>query len=163
MGAARADALADLIARGTAHPDPDADSDDGPDGSFLVTIIADADVLAGADSDGTCQIGDGPRLAAETARRLACDAPTVTIREHPDGTILNVGRRTRRIGRRLRPALRYRDRHGRYPGCTRTRTQRHHLTHWAHGQHLTHWAHGGPTNLHNLISLCLRHHHRLHP
>ncbi|MDA8045681.1 MAG: HNH endonuclease [Actinomycetota bacterium] len=40
-----------------------------------------------------------------------------------------------------------------YPGCERTRTDAHHIIHWADG---------GPTNLTNLPSLCSRHHHLLH-
>ena len=147
VGAVRADALVDLVTRGAATPDPEDDN------SFLVTIIAEAPVLTDDQVDGVCQIADGPGLAAETARRLACDAATVTIKEGPDGSVLDVGRRTRRINRRLRRALRHRDRHCQYPGCTRTRT---------HGHHFTHWIKGGPTNLDNLVSLCARHHHRLH-
>ena len=147
VGAVRADALVDLVTRGAATSDPDDDN------RFLVTIIAEAPVLALDQADGVCQIADGPGLAAETARRIACDAATVTIKEGPDGSILDVGRRTRRINRRLRRALRHRDRHCQYPGCTRTRT---------HGHHFRHWIKGGPTNLDNLVSLCARHHHRLH-
>jgi hypothetical protein len=152
LGAVQADALVDLAARAATH-DPEHDGDGDDDDRFLVTIVADAAMLAGDDSEGTCQIAGGAALAAETARRIACDAPTVTIIEGADGTVLDVGRRTRRIGRRLRRALRHRDGHCQYPGCTRTRT---------HGHHLTHWANGGPTRLDNLVSLCARHHHRLH-
>jgi hypothetical protein len=150
VGAVRADALIDLVTRGAVAPD---DHPDRGDDRFLVTIIADAQVLAGGEADGVCQIAGGPGLAAETVRRVTCDAPTVTITEGPDGHILDVGRRTRRINRRLRRALRHRDRHCQYPGCTRTRT---------HGHHFWHWTKGGPTNLDNLVSLCARHHHRLH-
>jgi hypothetical protein len=110
-------------------------------------------VLNGQQTDGVCQVADGPGLAAETVRRITCDAATVTITEAPDGTVLDVGRRTRRINRRLRRAVRHRDRHCQYPGCTRNRTQ---------GHHFTHWTKGGHTKLDNLVSLCPRHHHRLH-
>lgn len=47
-----------------------------------------------------------------------------------------------------------RDKGCRYPGCGRTR--------WIHIHHLIHWARGGPTNLDNLISLCLFHHRLVH-
>lgn len=42
-----------------------------------------------SQADGVCQIADGPGLAAETARRIACDAATVTIKERPAGIILD--------------------------------------------------------------------------
>jgi hypothetical protein len=122
VGAVRADAVVDLVTRGaaTANDDPD-------DNRFLVTLVADAPLLAGQRDDAICQIEDGPGLAAEIVRRITCDASTVSITEGPDGTILDVGRRTRRINRRLRRALRHRDRHCQYPGCTPTRTHGHHF------------------------------------
>src|SRR6266511_994708 len=33
---------------------------------------------------------------------------------------------------------------------------------WCDAHHLRHWANGGPTDLHNLILLCPRHHHTAH-
>ena len=50
-----------------------------------------------------------------------------------DGEVLDVGRRTRRPNRRLRTALQRRDGHCKYPGCTRRRTQAHHIRHWTKG------------------------------
>ena len=41
----------------------------------------------GHDADGACRLADGPNLAPETARRLACDATTFTI-----ATTLSVAR-----------------------------------------------------------------------
>ena len=46
---------------------------------------------------GSCEIEDGPSLAVETVRRLACDASLVPIIEDEDGNPLNVGRKTRSI------------------------------------------------------------------
>ena len=146
LAAVAADALVDLITAGAA-------SDDTADGRYLVTIVAEAAVLAGANSDGICQVADGAGLAAETARRIACDATSVTIVENTAGDVVDVGRRTRRPNRRLRTALQRRDQHCQYPGCTRRRTQAHHIVHWIDG---------GPTTMTNMTSLCSRHHHRLH-
>ena len=72
--------------------------------------------------------------------------------DDPDGRPLNVGRRSRAIPPAIRRALRSRDRHCRFPGCTRTR--------WLDGHHIVHWADGGETSLENLVCLC-HHHHRL--
>ncbi len=95
----------------------------------------------------------GMHVSAETARRLACDAATVTMRHGPVGEVLDVGRRTRSISPALRRALAARDRHCRFPGCTATRCDVHHVRHWAHG---------GATALGNLVLLCRRHHRAVH-
>ncbi len=95
----------------------------------------------------------GIHVSAETARRLACDAATVTMRHGPAGEVLDVGRRTRTISPAQRRALAARDRHCRFPGCRARRCDAHHLRHWAHG---------GPTALGNLVLLCRRHHRAVH-
>lgn len=151
--AVQADALVALVAAGAAATNSEGADDDS---RYLVTVIAERAVLDGTESDhepGECHIDDGPGLSADTARRIACDATVTEITETPDGTILDVGRRTRVIGRRMRRALRRRDAHCRYPGCTRRIVEAHHIRHWIEG---------GPTTLTNLVSLCARHHHRLH-
>ena len=95
----------------------------------------------------------GIHVSAETARRLACDAATVTMRHGPAGEVLDVGRRTRTISPALRRALAARDRHCRFPGCHAVRCDAHHLEHWAQG---------GATALGNLVLLCRRHHRAVH-
>ncbi len=95
----------------------------------------------------------GIHVSAETARRLACDAATVTMRHGPAGEILDVGRRTRIISPALRRALAARDRHCRFPGCAATRCDAHHVEHWAQG---------GATALGNLVLFCRRHHRAVH-
>jgi hypothetical protein len=62
------------------------------------------------------ELEGGPALAAETARRLACDASIVAIAES-GGEALSVGRRTRTIPPSIRRALRSRDGGCRFPGC----------------------------------------------
>ncbi len=95
----------------------------------------------------------GIRVSAETARRLACDAAKVTLHHGPAGEVLSVGRGTRTLSPALRRALAARDRHCRFPGCTATRCD---------GHHIRHWAHGGTTALDNLVLLCRRHHRAVH-
>ncbi len=97
---------------------------------------------------------DGPVLAQETVRRIACDSALVRILESGAGEPLDVGRKTRVIPPALRRALKRRDKQCRFPGCTHSR----HL-HW---HHCRHWADGGPTALANLIGLCHFHHALLH-
>ena len=66
---------------------------------------------------GRSELEDGTRVAAETSRRISCDSGLVRIEHAPDGSILDVGRRTRTIPPALRRALEARDRGCRFPGC----------------------------------------------
>lgn len=158
VGAGLADALTDVAAAYLS----DARSDDtsGDPQRYTVTVVVDAETLAGqprsgADgAEGVCETEEGMAISPATAARLACDQPSVTIVEDRFGRVLDVGRRTRRIPRRLRRALSRRD-HGRcgFPGCPARRVEAHHVTHWAKG---------GATSIDNLVSLCAFHHHRHH-
>ena len=95
----------------------------------------------------------GIRVGQETARRIACDAATVTLQHGPDGGVLDVGRRTRTVSPALRRALAARDGQCRFPGCEARRCDAHHIRHWADG---------GETALANLVLLCRRHHRAVH-
>jgi hypothetical protein len=101
-----------------------------------------------------CELENGPTLALDTARRLACDATVVGIVEGEDGEPLNIGRKSRSIPLAIGRALRARDGGCRFPGCDRTR--------WCDGHHIKHWANGGKTSLDNLITLCDFHHRLVH-
>ena len=96
---------------------------------------------------------DGLRVSTETARRMACDAGTVVMAQAADGSVLDVGRKTRTIPPALRRALQSRDHGCRFPGCNARRTDAHHVRHWADG---------GATRLDNLVLLCRRHHRAVH-
>ncbi|HEY3922211.1 MAG TPA: DUF222 domain-containing protein [Gaiellaceae bacterium] len=117
-----------------------------------VVVHVDAQTLAAGD-DGLCELADGPPLAAETARRLSCDASVVELTER-DGRALSLGRKRRTVSPALRRALGARDRCCRFPGCDRTR--------FVDAHHVRHWSEGGETNLDNLVLLCRRHHRLVH-
>ena len=57
---------------------------------------------------------DGLRVSTETARRMACDAAKVVMRHAADGSVLDVGRKTRTVPPALRRALQARDRRCRF-------------------------------------------------
>jgi Domain of unknown function (DUF222)/HNH endonuclease len=103
---------------------------------------------------GCCEIEEGPSIAAETARRFACDASVVALVENDQGEPLNAGRKTRTISPALRRALNARDRGCRFIGCTNTR--------YVEAHHVQHWADGGETKPSNLINLCKFHHRQVH-
>ena len=130
-----ADALVELARGGTGYD---------------VVVHVDADTLS-HDVRGQVRIDDGPALAPETARRLACDSSVIPIIERAGGA-LSVGRKTRAVPPGLRRAVETRDGGCRFPGCEHRR--------FLDAHHLVHWAHGGETSKSNLIMLC-RHHHRL--
>jgi hypothetical protein len=116
-----------------------------------IVVHVDAQTLK-HDHAGRCELEQGSAIAAETARRLSCDASLIAIVENERGEPLNVGRKTRTIPPAIRRALNSRDKSCRFPGCTFTR--------FVDGHHVKHWAHGGETKLPNLVTLC-RFHHRL--
>jgi len=148
-GQQQADALALVAETALAHG-----LDPGPGSErYQVVVHVDAAALADPDQPGQSALEDGVHVSAETSRRLACDATRVVMHHAGDGTVLDVGRRTRAIPPALRRALQARDRGCRFPGCG----VRH-----AQGHHLHHWANGGPTRLDNLALLCRRHHGAVH-
>jgi hypothetical protein len=100
------------------------------------------------------ELDDGATyVSAETWQRIACDGSRIVMRHARDGSVLDVGRKTRTIPAAIRRALLARDRHCQFPGCTTRRVD---------GHHIQHWADGGPTSLANLTLLWRRHHRAVH-
>jgi hypothetical protein len=130
-----------------------ADHDRSGGDHYQVVVHIDHDTLRHDDEEGGCTLDDGPALATETARRLACDGSVLAMSER-GGEPIAAGRKTRTVRAALRRALRARDRGCRFPGCEN------HLFVDAH--HIEHWARGGATELDNLVLLCRRHHRLLH-
>jgi hypothetical protein len=140
-------AVADAALASEAEERSDADR-------YQVVVHVDADALEDPYGEsGRSQLEDGPAIATETARRIACDSSLVEVTER-DGQPLSMGRKTRKISPALRRALRARDRCCQFPGCDNI--------HFLHAHHLRHWARGGDTSLDNLILLCGPHHRLLH-
>jgi len=107
-----------------------------------------------ASPHAVIELGDGGvNVSAETSRRLSCDASVVVMREGPDRSVLDVGRKTRTVSTAIRRALTARDARCQFPGCAARRCDAHHITHWADG---------GATSLDNLLLLCRRHHRLVH-
>ena len=71
----------------------------------------------------------------------------------PDGSVLDVGRKTRTVPPAIRRALDHRDGGCRFPGCG---------LRFCDAHHVKHWADGGETRLGNLVLLCRRHHRAVH-
>ncbi len=120
---------------------------------YQVVLHVDEETLSAAREPGRSELEDGTRLSAESARRLACDASVVRVLHGRNGSILDVGRKTRTISPALRRALEVRDRGCRFPGCGCRFTDAHHVEHWADG---------GETSLDGCLLLCQFHHRLAH-
>ena len=145
----RADALAWMAERVFEPGDAPALSPDRHE----IVVHVEAEVLSNGGA-GRCEIEHRTAIAAETARRLCCDAGIVPVVDGANGEPLSVGRRTRSIPPAVRRALSNRDRGCRFPGCPATQR--------LHGHHVRHWAEGGETSLDNLVLLCPTHHRLVH-
>jgi hypothetical protein len=145
----RADALALVAESFVAHEVLEVP---GTDRHQIVVHVAEETLRE--RTAGCCEFEHGPSMAAETARRFACDASVVNLIEDEDGEPLNVGRKTRTISAPLRRLLNARDKGCRFPGCANSR--------YLDCHHIKHWANGGETKPKNLVSLCRFHHHAVH-
>ena len=120
---------------------------------YQVVLHVEPETLRAEGEPGMSELEDGTRFTAENSRRLACDASVVEVAIGPDGSVLDVGRRSRTVPPALRRALEARDRGCRFPGCGLRFTDAHHIVHWADG---------GETTLKGLVLLCHRHHRLVH-
>jgi hypothetical protein len=140
----RADALYALASHRIAE---DADAD-------RATVVVHVDDETLAADHGGCEIEGGGVAGAETARRLACDGRIEFAFHDCNGRTVGVDRASRTPPPWLLRQLRRRDRGCTFPGCgARWFLQSHHI--W-------HWGKGGPTDLHNLVLTCSRHHKLVH-
>jgi hypothetical protein len=157
-GARRADAFRHLCASYLERRGEDTGAGSSAD-RYQVVVHVDHAILSDAsptidDEPHCCELDDGPAIAVDMARRLACDATVVRLIEDADGEPLDIGRKSRSIPAALSRALRARDGGCRFPGCDRTR--------YTEGHHIKHWADGGETKLSNLVTLCGFHHTLVH-
>jgi len=99
------------------------------------------------DTEGAWLTGQR-RLPRHIEAKMSCDGILQPV-WLTQGAPVNVGRAQRIVPTRTRRLVEDRDRGCRFPGCTSTRVECHHLIHWADG---------GPTDTWNLASLCSFHH-----
>ena len=118
-------------------------------------VTVSLDTLQGHDGAAAAELELGGPIAAETARRLGCDASVSRVVFGPGSAVLEVGRATRVPAAAMRRALHARDGGCVWPGCGRP-------TSWSELHHLRHWAQGGPTDMDNIVTICRAHHFKLH-
>ncbi|MGC4933538.1 DUF222 domain-containing protein [Gordonia sp. DT30] len=116
-----------------------------PTGGVLLTIPADAPKLSALEFMGS--------VTPATAKTLGCDAGVTVVIVDGEQVPLNVGREKRLFTPAQRKALLIRDECCIKCGAPASRTQAHHLRHWADG---------GATDLDNGCLLCTSCHHDVH-
>jgi hypothetical protein len=117
-------------------------------------IKTSADTLAGIEGAPAGQLEWGGTLAAETVRRMACDAAITRITGLGE-LESEITHAARTIPPSTRRAMVARDEHCVFPGCDRPAP-------WCDGHHLKFWADGGETKLDNLGLICGQHHRKVH-
>ena len=143
-----AEALGRLVAAGHQQRRPiEAD----------ITLIASAEAVIRGDlgEHDVCETADGLDVPVPSLQRLLCQARITVITVDGIGTALDAGRTVRTANRVQRRALRAMYRTCAFGDCDMPfeRCEIHHIIPWELG---------GPTDLHNLIPVCSRHHHHVH-
>ena len=121
-----------------------------------MSILIDAKTLVeGLHEHSVIDCGLPIELPVETIRRMACCADITPIIVGADGVHLELGRSTRLANREQRRALRAMYRGCAVPGC---------CVAWNHVviHHLKYFRNDGPTDIANLLPLCVKHHHLAH-
>ena len=147
----RADALGELVRR-------QLDGGELPRSGKVkphLMLIASAETLRKEPGVPGADLQFGGMVAAETARRLACDCSVTAVGVDSDGEPVGLGRTRRLVNARLWRLLVLRDRGCRFPGCGCPVS-------WTDAHHLQAWIEGGKTEVQNLVLLCRRHHRKVH-
>ena len=93
------------------------------------------------------------RLISHQAGRFACDC-SIATNTIKNGEPTDIGRISRIWPRAMARAIKDRDQHCQFNGCTRTHNLKIH--------HIVHWADGGTTCIENGVSLCQSCHTKVH-
>ncbi len=141
-------AFAELVQRYPTDRLPDAG---GVNATVVVTMTLDS-LLGGLKA---AHLDTGHPISAALARRLACDAGLVPAVLGTDGSVLDLGRRTRLFTAKQRIALGLEQRGCAAEGCD-------HPPGLCHAHHAVPWSLGGRTDLANGLLLCPKHHRIAH-
>jgi Domain of unknown function (DUF222)/HNH endonuclease len=116
-----------------------------------VAVIVDAETAVETGGERGVSVVAGPRLGPGALEEILCKGNVDLVGLTEKGRPLDLGRRSRTVGRKLRRHVLHRDRGCTVEGCSsRYRLEAHHVIAWSHG---------GRTDADNLITLCWFHHH----
>lgn len=119
---------------------------------YFVVAHTDLSLLRGGV--GTAELEGLGNISAETIRRIACDAAIALAIDDDLGHTMYEGRAERLATDTQRREAARRDRHCRFPGCSNAM--------FTNVHHIIPWDPNGLTDLPNLVTLCVHHHHRVH-
>ena len=128
------------------------DTDTGSESTSVdLAVTVDARTAAFTGGETGVAVLAGPRIGPRVLEEILCDSKIEVVGVSESGKLLDLGRGSRTIPRRLR-------RHvlGRDGGCTVDGCPSHYRLQIHHVQP---WAYGGTTDADNLITLCWYHHH----
>jgi len=148
-----ADAIVDMARRSMAQPDT---NDSAPPHASVVAVISIEWLLGRLDTPGFCELADGTPLPVSVVRQLAAKVGVIPMVTDTDGTVLDMGRRSRGATDDQKLALLVRDGTCAIPDCDSLDVS------FTHAHHVTEWANSGTTDLENLLNTCLTDHHRIH-
>jgi len=124
---------------------------------YQVIVSVDASELSTDSSNSTLSkrptLQGATPIATESAKRIACDC-SITKNLTINGEPLDIGRKARVWTAAQDRAIRDRDQHCQFYGCTETRYLQIH--------HIVHWADGGSTSVDNGVCLCSGCHRKVH-
>ena len=125
-------------------------------GGTATTVVVTIPYDGLATGTGVGVLGDGTRISASEARRLACGAGIIPAVLGGKSEVLDLGRTRRLFSTPQRKALGINQRTCRADGCTVPST-------WCEAHHAGDpWCQGGRTDLDDGQLLCNWHHHRIH-
>ena len=116
-----------------------------------VAVIVDADTAAESGGETGVSVLAGPRLGPGVLEEIICNGNVDLIGFTEKGKPLDLGRRSRTVGRKLRRHVVHRDGGCTVDGCP--------FNYRLEVHHVIPWSHGGKTDADNLITLCWFHHH----
>ncbi|MFZ4812869.1 MAG: hypothetical protein ACOYL9_16130, partial [Ilumatobacteraceae bacterium] len=121
----------------------------------VIIVIDAATVMNGAHEHTHCATTDNIEIPVASARRLLCTAVQHLAITGINGQVLDLGTSTARPNRAQRRALQAMYSTCAWDGCDTalSRCEIHHV-------HFRRF--GGPTDLDNLLPLCVKHHHMVH-
>ena len=125
-----------------------------PAAAQITVLMHESDLRDRAHASGL--LADGTPISARELRRLLCDAEILPAVLGGTSEILDLGRGRRLASPAQRHAISLRDGHCAFPGCQIP-------MHRCEIHHIDPWQCGGPTDLDNLVALCVRHHQLCEP
>lgn len=124
-------------------------------GGAATTLVVTIDLTTLMEGLGEAVTGDGTRISAGQARRLACAAGMVPVVLGGQSQPLDVGRKRRLFTPAQRIALALAHPSCQADGCEVPSS-------WCEAHHRSPWSKGGKTDLADGMVLCSWHHHRVH-